>query len=102
VGGVLPLGFALLCGSGMASTQSLFGFFAGPAVAQGQDPALVGAVVSLASAAGRTMSPVAAVVLMCATLTNTNPFDLMRRLVVPLLFGIIVVVAAAMIFSQSG
>jgi C4-dicarboxylate transporter, DcuC family len=86
----------------MAATQSLFGFFAGPAVAQGQDPALVGAVVSLAAAAGRTMSPVAAVVLMCATLTNTNPFDLTRRLAVPLLFGIIVVVAAAMTFSPSG
>jgi DcuC family C4-dicarboxylate transporter len=55
--GVLPLVFAMLCGSGMASTQSLFGFFAGPAVELGIDPVRVGAVVSLSAAAGRTMSP---------------------------------------------
>ena len=29
--GILPLAFAVLCGSGMASTQSLFSFFAEPA-----------------------------------------------------------------------
>ena len=37
--GGLALGFALLCGSGMAATQSLFGFFAAPAVHLGIDPA---------------------------------------------------------------
>jgi DcuC family C4-dicarboxylate transporter len=97
--GILPLGFALLCGSGMASTAGLFGFFAGPAVAQDVDPALVGAVVALASAAGRTMSPVAAVMLMCATLTNTSPFDLFRRVALPLVFGVVLVVIAAMVMT---
>ena len=38
------------------------------------------------------MSPVAAVVLMCATLTKTNPFTLAKRVSVPLLAGISVVV----------
>lgn len=102
ISGAVPLGFAALCGSGMASTQSLFGFFAGPAVSQGVDPTLVGAVVALASAAGRTMSPVAAVVLLSGTLTDTNPFDLARRVALPLLFGIILVVIAATILSLSG
>lgn len=92
----VPLLFAAVSGSGMASTQSLYGFFHDPAVALGLDPVSVGALVSLGSAAGRTMSPVAAVVLMCATLTGTNPFTLAKRVAVPLLVGIAVVVALRM------
>ena len=59
----VPLAFAALTGSGMASTQSLYGFFHGPAEAHGHDPTAVGALVAVGSAAGRTMSPVAAVTL---------------------------------------
>ncbi len=88
----VPLTFAAISGSGMASTQSLYGFFHDPAVALGLDPVAIGALVSLGSAAGRTMSPVAAVVLMCAALTHTNPFTLVRRVAIPLLTGITVVV----------
>jgi DcuC family C4-dicarboxylate transporter len=100
--GSLALGFAVLCGSGMATTQSVFPFFAGPAVQLGVDPTLIGAVVSLASAAGRTMSPVAAVTLMCATLTKTNPLDLVRRVAIPLLCGISAVIVAALIMAMTG
>jgi len=89
---LVPLGFAAVSGSGMASTQSLYGSFHGPAVALGLDPVSVGALVSVGSAAGRTMSPVAAVVLMCGTLTGTNPFTLVKRVAVPLLVGMVVVV----------
>ncbi len=89
---LVPLVFAALCGSGMASTQSLYEFFYKPAVALGLDPVAVGATVSLGSAAGRTMSPVAAVVLMCGTLSGTNPFTLAKRVAVPLLVGITVVI----------
>jgi DcuC family C4-dicarboxylate transporter len=92
----VPLAFAALSGSGMASTQSLYGFFHEPAVALGLDPVSVGALVSLGSAAGRTMSPVAAVTLMCGTLTGTNPFTLAKRVAVPLLVGIVVVVGLRM------
>ncbi|MCS6866187.1 MAG: C4-dicarboxylate transporter DcuC [Gemmataceae bacterium] len=88
----IPLSFAAVSGSGMASTQSLYGFFYAPAVALGLDPVAVGAMVSLGSAAGRTMSPVAAVTLMCATLTGTNPFTLAQRVAIPLLGGITLVV----------
>jgi DcuC family C4-dicarboxylate transporter len=97
--GFLPLGFAALCGSGMASTQSLFGFFVGPARALGVDPVAVGAVVSLGAAAGRTMSPVAAVTLMCADLTRTDPVALSRRVAVPLLAGVSAVVAVRMLMN---
>jgi DcuC family C4-dicarboxylate transporter len=92
----VPLAFAATSGSGMASTQSLYGFFHGPAVALGLDPVSVGAMVSLGSAAGRTMSPVAAVVLMCGTLTGTNPFTLAKRVAVPLLVGVTGVVLLRM------
>ena len=82
---------AAVSGSGMASTQSLYGFFHAPAIALELDPVAVGSMVSLGAAAGRTMSPVAAVTLMSATLTGTNPFTLAKRVAVPLLVGIAVV-----------
>jgi DcuC family C4-dicarboxylate transporter len=87
----VPLAFAAISGSGMASTQSLYGFFHEPAIKLGLDPVDIGALVSLGSAAGRTMSPVAAVVLMCSALTGTNPFTLVKRVALPLLTGIVVV-----------
>jgi DcuC family C4-dicarboxylate transporter len=93
---LVPLAFGAVCGSGMASTQSLYGFFHGPAVELGHDPTAVGALVAVGSAAGRTMSPVAAVTLMCASLTQTNPFTLARRVAVPLLAGIAAVIALRM------
>ena len=89
---LVPLAFAALSGSGMASTQSLYGFFYEPAKALGLDETAVGSMVALGSAAGRTMSPVSAVTLMCATLTGTNPFTLARRVALPLLAGIAVVI----------
>jgi DcuC family C4-dicarboxylate transporter len=92
----VPLTFAGISGSGMASTQSLYGFFHTPALALGIDPVSVGALVSVGAAAGRTMSPVAAVTLMCATLTRTNPFTLAKRVALPLLLGITVVVMLRM------
>ncbi len=92
----VPLAFAAVSGSGMASTQSLYGFFKGPADALGLDPVSVGALVSLGAAAGRTMSPVAAVTLMCATLTGSNPFALAKRVAIPLLVGMVVVVILRM------
>jgi C4-dicarboxylate transporter, DcuC family len=90
--GALPLAFAVVCGSGFASTQSLFSFFVDPAKGLGIDPVAVGAVVSLASAAGRTMSPVAAVVLMCGSMTGAEPLALTRRVAGPLLIGVAAVV----------
>ena len=91
--GYVPALFAFVCGSGMASTQSLYGFFHQPALDHDQDPLGVGAMVSVGSAVGRTMSPVAAVVLMCATLTGTKPFDLVKRVGPPLIAGLTVAIA---------
>jgi DcuC family C4-dicarboxylate transporter len=96
VAGFVPLGFAVLSGSGMAATQSLYGFFVDPATAVGADPKQVGAVVSIGAAAGRTMSPVAAVALMSAKLTGTNSFQLARRVALPLLVSLAMVIALRM------
>jgi DcuC family C4-dicarboxylate transporter len=99
VAGALPLGFGVLCGSGMATTQSLFGFFATPALELGFDPFVVGAVVSLAAAAGRTMSPFAAVTLMSAALTRTDAWQLAVRVAPPLLAAVVVEVVLAMMMA---
>jgi DcuC family C4-dicarboxylate transporter len=92
---LLPLLFGALSGSGMAATQSLYKLFVQPSLSAGADPIEIGAVVSLGAAAGRTMSPVAAVTLMCAKLTETDPFALARRVAVPLLMGMLLVMAIA-------
>ena len=96
VAGFVPLAFAALSGSGMAATQSLYTFFVDPATQLGADPKEVGAVVSISAAAGRTMSPVAAVALMSAKLTGTNSFQLARRVAVPLLVSIAVMILLRM------
>lgn len=89
---IIPCGFAAISGSGIAATQSVYAFFVAPAEAVGLDPADVGAVVSIAAAAGRTLSPVAAVMLMSAKLTDTNAFTLMRRVAPPLLISLSTVI----------
>lgn len=95
--GLFPLSFAALSGSGIASTQSLYKFFADAAVSLNLDPARLGAVVALGSAAGRTMSPFAAVALMCGTLTATEPLVLVKRVMLPLFAGVAAMIALAMI-----
>jgi DcuC family C4-dicarboxylate transporter len=92
---LLPWAFAVTCGSGMASTASLYGFFHQPDAAPGVNED-VGALVSIGSAAGRTMSPVAAVAVMCGKLTDTTPWALAGRVAVPLLAGLAVVIVLRM------
>ena len=93
--GFVPLGFGFVCGSGMASTQSLASFFIVPGHALNFPPEQTGAIVALGAAAGRTMSLVAAVTLMCSQLTETPPIRLVRRVALPLLVGM----AFTVIFS---
>jgi DcuC family C4-dicarboxylate transporter len=95
---LVPLAFAWVCGSGMATTQTLFRFYVEPAYALGHDPLQVGAVVALAAAGGRTMSPVAAVVLLSASLSGAESLALVRRTALPVLAGLSAVVAASMVF----
>ncbi len=98
--GFLPLAFGFICGSGIASTQSLASFFIVPGFALHLAPEQIGAIVALGAAAGRTMSLVAAVTLMCSQLTNTSPVRLVRRVALPLLIGMAVTVVFAMLRGQ--
>lgn len=89
--GTLPALFATVSGSGMASTQSLYGFFYAPAIQLEEDPLALGALVSVAAAVGRTLSPVSAVTLMVAELTGTRPVQLIAALAVPLISSYLLV-----------
>lgn len=95
--GLIPCGFAAVSGSGIAATQSVYAFFVPPAVAVGLDPAELGAVVSVSAAAGRTLSPVAAVALMAGKLTGTNSFQLAARVAPPLLIGLAITIGLRML-----
>lgn len=90
----VTLAFAALCGSGMAATQSLYGFYVNSEMSLGL-MLRVGAVTSIAAAAGRTMTPVAAVVLTSAELTDSKPLAIARRVAVPLIVATIVTVLVA-------
>ncbi len=95
VAAAAPMGFGAVAGSGIAATQSLFPLFVGPSLDLHINPVWTGAVVSLGAAAGRTMSPVSAVNLVSSTLTGVNPLEISKRVALPLVGGIIVVVLLA-------
>lgn len=86
--GYVPMLFAALSGSGMASTQGLYALFAEPGIAHGLNLERLGAIVSIGAAAGRTMSPVAAVALMSAKLTGADSPELCKRVALPLVIGL--------------
>jgi DcuC family C4-dicarboxylate transporter len=90
---VVAFAFALICGSGMAATQSLYGVFH-DAAPVGSAPLDLGAMVSLAAATGRTLSPVAAVGLMCGSLVGVSPTSILRRAFLPLTVSLLVVTLA--------
>lgn len=97
--GFVPLGFGFVSGSGFAATQSLAGFFIVPGHELNLTPEQIGAVVSIGAAAGRTMSLVAAVTLMCSQLTETSPLRLVRRVAFPLAVGVAATIMVAMLRS---
>ena len=74
----------------------MFGLFVEPASKLGVDPLLIGALVSIGETAGRTMSPVSAVMLMGGRLTDTNPLQLFRQVAPPLLIASAVTVLIAL------
>jgi DcuC family C4-dicarboxylate transporter len=55
----------------------------------------VGAINAIAAQFGRTTSPVAPVVIMCATLSQSRPMTMARRCAIPLICGGAVLLAAA-------
>ncbi len=95
--GLLPLLLAYLSGSGIGATQGLYPLLADLAEKHALDPLWLGVVTCIGSAAGRTMSPVAASVLLSAKLTDTTSQQLSRRVAPPLLAGVFVTIAIVMV-----
>jgi DcuC family C4-dicarboxylate transporter len=94
IAGCLTLLFALLCGSGMAATQSLYKFYVTDSMST-EMMLRVGGVTAVTASAGRTMSPVAAVNLVSADMTDTEPMAIARRVALPLLIASAVTIAVA-------
>lgn len=94
---LLPCGLAFLSGSGIGATQGLYPMLADVAMEQQVDPAQAGVLCCLGSAAGRTMSLVAAVNIMCSNLTQSKTIELSRRVAPPLLVGLSVIIVWKMV-----
>ena len=94
---ILPAMLAFLSGSGIGATQGLYPLLADVALKQGVDPIHVGVLACIGAAAGRTMSIVAAVTIMCSQLTETKPVELSRKVVPPLCAGLLVLITIMMI-----
>ena len=70
---LLPWGLAALSGSGAGAAISMIHALIPGAHAMHLDPTQTGAVIAVAAQLGRTMSPVAAVTILCATLAIATP-----------------------------
>ncbi len=90
---LIPWGLGVVSGSGIAPAIAIMEFFVPAAESLGLDPVQLGALASLGAHFGRTMSPAAAVVAMSARLSDAPAGDLIRRVVVPLLVGMAVMIA---------
>ncbi len=88
---------AFVAGTGIAPAVSIMEFFVPEAGSLGIDPIRLGAVTSLAAHFGRTMSPAAAVVMMCARLSGATPRALIRHVAVPLLIGLAALIVAGLL-----
>ncbi len=82
---VLPGSLALLTGSGIAPSITFITAFVPHAREWGLNPLGLGIIAAQAAAIGRTLSPAAAVVLVCGTLADVPSMALLRRAAPPLL-----------------
>lgn len=75
-----PFIIAIISGSGDAATLAFNTSVTPHAAEFGFDPSLMGSLSYLTGSFGRTMSPVAGVTIICASLTgNSNPIELIKR-----------------------
>jgi DcuC family C4-dicarboxylate transporter len=99
VGVAIPWALAILSGSGIAPAVATIKALVPAAVALQLDPVRLGALSALAAHFGRTMSPAAAVVMLCATLSETTRGQLIERVAPPLLVGGGAVLLLAILFG---
>jgi C4-dicarboxylate transporter, DcuC family len=96
-GMVAPWCLAVISGTGIAPAVAVMEFFVPAAGSMGLDPVRLGTVSALGAHFGRTMSPAAAVVMVCSTLAGARPIELIRQVVPPLLVGGAVLMTAAIL-----
>jgi DcuC family C4-dicarboxylate transporter len=84
-----PWALSLLSGSGSGPILTFAQTFL-PGLGPGDDPVRLAALACFGGAFGRTMSPVAAVVVYCSGLVAVSPIALVRRLAPAILAGAIV------------
>jgi DcuC family C4-dicarboxylate transporter len=94
---LVPWGLGIVSGSGIAPAVAIMDFFVPAAEGLGLDPVRIGTLASLAAHFGRTMSPAAAVVAMSSRLVDAPPFELLRRVAPPLLFGLLVMIVVSLL-----
>lgn len=87
----------IISGSGNAVFYSFIELIPQIAERAGIDPIMIALPMECMSNLFRSMSPVAAVVIIVATTVKANPLDIIRRTWVPLMSGVIVVLALSAI-----
>ena len=87
----------IISGSGNAVFYSFIELIPQIAERAGIDPIMIALPMECMSNLFRSMSPVAAVVIIVATTVKANPLDIIRRPWVPLMSGVIVVLALSAI-----
>ena len=84
------LALAVVCGSGTAPSVAFSKAVLPELLKQGvdlQSTIEIGALGAIGATLGRTMSPVAAVVIFASTLTNTRATDIVKQTALPVLLG---------------
>ncbi len=77
-GMIAPWSLAVIAGTGIAPAVAMMEFLVPAAASMGIDPVRLGTVSALGAHFGRTMSPAAAVVMVCSTLSHARPGALIR------------------------
>jgi len=93
---ILPFTLAGVTGSGSAPAIAVMNVLVPVAAKMNLDAIGLGALIAVAAQLGRTMSPVAAVVVMCATLSGQPPLNLVKYVTIPLLSGFVALLVAAL------
>lgn len=95
VSAAIPWLLAVVGGSGIAPAVAVMKVLVPVAGEIGLDPVRLGTYAAVAAQLGRTMSPAAAVVMMSATVSGREPFELLRRVTLPLVAGLAALMVAA-------
>jgi DcuC family C4-dicarboxylate transporter len=93
----VPWSLGVVSGSGIAPAVAIMDFFVPAAEGLGLDPVRLGTLAALGAHFGRTMSPAAAVVAMSSRLADERPSELLRRVALPLLFGMVVMIVVSLL-----